>query len=75
MTASIAGELVTERFEYDGGRPVTVYIPPDPPWAVVFAGDGQLISQEDQFLGGDTCRIREFDLVPGGRHHRRMRHG
>ena len=30
---------------YDGGRQVTVYIPADPPEAVVFAGDGQLISQ------------------------------
>jgi enterochelin esterase-like enzyme len=43
--SSIAGELVTETFEYDGGRPVTVYVPPDSPEAVVFAGDGQLISQ------------------------------
>jgi enterochelin esterase-like enzyme len=43
------GELVTETFEYDGGRQVTVYVPPDPPEAVVFAGDGQLISQ----WGGD----------------------
>jgi pimeloyl-ACP methyl ester carboxylesterase len=42
---SIAGELVTETFEYDGGRQVTVYVPPEPPEAVVFAGDGQLISQ------------------------------
>ncbi len=42
---SIAGDLVTETFEYDGGRQVTVYVPPDPPEAVVFAGDGQLISQ------------------------------
>jgi pimeloyl-ACP methyl ester carboxylesterase len=41
----IKGELVTERLEYDGGRQVTVYIPPLPPDAVVFAGDGQLISQ------------------------------
>jgi enterochelin esterase-like enzyme len=41
----IAGELVTETFEYDGGRQVTVYLPPRPPEAVVFAGDGQLISQ------------------------------
>jgi enterochelin esterase-like enzyme len=41
----IAGELIAENFEYDGGRQVTVYIPPDPPKAVVFAGDGQLISQ------------------------------
>ena len=40
-----AGELVTETFDYDGGRQVTVYVPPDPPEAVVFAGDGQLISQ------------------------------
>jgi enterochelin esterase-like enzyme len=39
------GDLVTETFEYDGGRQVTVYVPPDPPEAVVYAGDGQLISQ------------------------------
>ena len=39
-----AGELVTETFDYDGGRQVTVYVPPDPPEAIVFAGDGQLIS-------------------------------
>jgi hypothetical protein len=38
-----AGGLVTETFPYDGGRPVTVYVPPAPPEAVVFAGDGQLI--------------------------------
>jgi enterochelin esterase-like enzyme len=43
--AETAGELVTETFEYDGGRRVTVYVPPEPPEAVVFAGDGQLISQ------------------------------
>ena len=40
----VAGELVTETFDYDGGRQVTVYVPPDLPEAVVFAGDGQLIS-------------------------------
>lgn len=39
------GELVTDTFEYDGGRQATVYLPPDPPEAVVFAGDGQLITQ------------------------------
>ena len=39
------GEVVTETFEYDGGRQVTAYVPPDPPEAVVFAGDGQGISQ------------------------------
>jgi enterochelin esterase-like enzyme len=42
---SVRGELVTETFEYDGGREVTVYVPPQPPEAVVFAGDGQLISR------------------------------
>ena len=46
----IAGELVTETFEYDGGRDVTVYVPPGPPEAVVFAGDGQLISPWGGFL-------------------------
>ena len=46
----IAGELVTETFEYDGGRQVTVYLPPDPPEAVVFAGDGQLISHWGGYL-------------------------
>ena len=45
MSSSMVGELVTETFDYDGGRPVTVYVPPVPPEAVVFAGDGQLISQ------------------------------
>ena len=46
----IAGELVTETFAYDGGRQVTAYVPPDPPEAVVFAGDGQLISQWGGYL-------------------------
>ncbi len=36
----VAGELVTEALEYDGGRQVTVYVPPDPAEAVVFAADG-----------------------------------
>ncbi len=40
-----SGELVTETFEYDGGRQVTVYVPPDRAEAVVFGGDGQLISR------------------------------
>ncbi|WP_206098508.1 hypothetical protein [Paenibacillus montanisoli] len=46
----IAGKLVTETLEYDGGRQVTVYIPPDPPQAFVFSGDGQLISQWGRVL-------------------------
>jgi enterochelin esterase-like enzyme len=40
-----AGEFVTETFDYDGGRQVTAYVPPVPPEAIVFAGDGQMISQ------------------------------
>jgi enterochelin esterase-like enzyme len=53
----IAGELVTETFDYDGGRRVSVYVPPDPPEAVVYAGDGQLISQ----WGGD---LEAADVPP-----------
>jgi enterochelin esterase-like enzyme len=45
MSSSITGKVVTETFSYDGGRQVTVYVPPVPPEAVVFAVDGQLISQ------------------------------
>jgi enterochelin esterase-like enzyme len=41
---SIVGELFTETLEYDGGREVSVYVPREAPEAVVFAGDGQLIS-------------------------------
>jgi enterochelin esterase-like enzyme len=41
----MTGELITETFGYDGGRKVTVYVPTEPPEAVVFAGDGELISQ------------------------------
>jgi hypothetical protein len=36
----MAGELVTDTLDYDGGRPVTVYVPPGPPEGVVCAGDG-----------------------------------
>jgi enterochelin esterase-like enzyme len=37
---AIAGQLVTDTLDYDGGRQVTVYLPPDPAEAVVFAADG-----------------------------------
>jgi enterochelin esterase-like enzyme len=47
---AVSGEFVTESFEYDGGRQVTVYVPPEPPEAVVFAGDGQMISQWGRVL-------------------------
>jgi enterochelin esterase-like enzyme len=74
--SSTAGELVTETFGYDGGRAVTVYVPPGPPEAVVFAGDGQLISQWGRALeaadvppvmivgahraGDETVRLHEY---------------
>jgi enterochelin esterase-like enzyme len=41
----IAGELINDTLEYDGGRPVTVYVPPVPAKAIVFAGDGQLVPE------------------------------
>jgi enterochelin esterase-like enzyme len=47
---AVSGEFVTETFEYHGGRQVTVYVPPDRPEAVVFAGDGQLISRWGEVL-------------------------
>jgi enterochelin esterase-like enzyme len=46
----ITGDLVTASFDYDGGRQVTVYVPADGPEAVVFAGDGQLISHWGGYL-------------------------
>ena len=49
-TGALSGEFVTETFEYDGGRQVTVYVPPDPPEAIVFAGDGQRISKWGRLL-------------------------
>ncbi len=54
---SLAGELVTATFGYDGGRQVTVYVPADRPEAVVFAGDGELVSQ----WGGD---LEAADVPP-----------
>lgn len=75
----LAGGLVTETLAYDGGRPVTVYVPPDPPEAIVYAGDGQRISRWGGFLeaaGGppamivgvhglaaETARLREYSPV------------
>lgn len=41
---TMAGQLVTQSFGYDGGRQVTVYVPPGPPTAAVFAGDGERIA-------------------------------
>jgi enterochelin esterase-like enzyme len=39
----VAGHLVSETLDYDGGRQVTAYVPRAAPEAIVFAGDGQLI--------------------------------
>ena len=44
-TGPITGDLVTETFDYDGGRQVTVYVPPVPPEAIVFAADGEMIAR------------------------------
>jgi enterochelin esterase-like enzyme len=48
----VAGEFVTKAFDSDGGRQVSVYVPPDRPEAIVFAGDGQMISQWGGLLDG-----------------------
>jgi enterochelin esterase-like enzyme len=48
--SSPVGELVTETFDYDGGRQVTAYVPPDPPQLVVFAADGQLVAPWGDFV-------------------------
>ena len=49
-TGPVSEEFVTEMFEYDRGRQVTVYVPPDPPEAIVFASDGQRISKWGRLL-------------------------
>jgi len=46
----VAGKFVTETFDYGGGRQVTVYVPPKPPAAIVFAADGQRISKWGRLL-------------------------
>lgn len=43
--ASMRGELVTEELAYDGGRAVTVYVPPRAPEAILYAADGQRLAQ------------------------------
>src|SRR5271163_1162210 len=49
-SGAVSGVFVPETFEYDGGRQVTVYVPPDPPEAIVYAGDGQGISKWGRLL-------------------------
>ena len=45
-----AGSYVTETFPYDGGREVTVYVPPASAEALVVAGDGQMIARWGEVL-------------------------
>jgi enterochelin esterase-like enzyme len=47
---AVSGGFVTETFDYDGGRQVTVYVPPSPPEAIVFSGDGQRIPKWGRLL-------------------------
>jgi enterochelin esterase-like enzyme len=49
-TGAVSAEFVTETFEYDLGRQVSVFVPPDPTEAIVFAGDGQRISKWGRLL-------------------------
>lgn len=76
--SSKTGEVITESFDYDGGRRVSVYVPPRPVEAIVFAGDGQLIAPwgaEVESTGGpatmvvgvhrladETVRLHEYSL-------------
>ena len=46
----MAGELITETLDYDGGRGVTVYVPMAPAAVVIFAGDGQEVAQWGSLL-------------------------
>src|SRR4051812_12600681 len=48
--SSTVGEFITETLEYDGGRQVTAYVPAAAAEAVVFAGDGQLITSWGEVL-------------------------
>ena len=48
--AAVAGKFVTGTFSYEGGRRVTVYVPPGLPEAIVFTGDGQRIAKWGRML-------------------------
>lgn len=39
-----SGKVITQSFDYDHGRQVSVYVPAQPVRAIVYAGDGQLIA-------------------------------
>ena len=57
---TVGGRLITETLDYDGGRRVTVYVPSQPPAAIVFAGDGQLVAgwgKDVEATGGPNTMI------------------
>ena len=63
----IAGELVTETLDYDGGRQVTVYVPPDPPEAIVFAADGGWhISRLSEVVAAADDHATSLRITQGG---------
>lgn len=64
--SSVAGKLVTETLSFDGGRQATVYIPPARPKAVVFTGDGQLISKWGVIL--EAANVPPTMIVSTHRH-------
>lgn len=84
-----AGQLLTETFPFDGGRQVTAYVPPAPPEAIVYAGDGQLIAPWGDVLESadlpptmiigvhrlddEVLRVREYSPGEGGWYHLRHR--
>lgn len=52
-----SGQLVTETLEHDGGRQVTVYVPPESPEAVVYAADGGWhTSRLSEVMEASDCR-------------------
>jgi enterochelin esterase-like enzyme len=56
------GTYVTETLpDYDGGRPVTVYMPAVPPEAVIYAGDGQTFSKWGRLL--ESLDVRPTMIV------------
>jgi enterochelin esterase-like enzyme len=69
-----AGDLVTETFDYDGGRLVTVYVPPNPPDAVVFSADGPLVSQWGVDLEAANIRSTMVVAVHGAADETRRLH-
>ena len=56
-TGAVSGEFVTETFEYDGGRQVTVYVPPDPPEAIGF--EPERFAAHEKFFVNDVRRWTE----------------